>query len=206
MRDVTSQNFGLLISYLLPGLTVLWGASYFSPALKTWLGGRPADAPTIAGFLYVTLAALGAGMAVSTVRWILVDRIHHWTGIRRPDFDYARLEQNIDAYDVLVRHHYEYYKFHSNGLVAVAFTYLAHRTAIGFWSTPISGVDLGFVLLAWVLFVGSRDNLKNYFRRVEMSLGSRAEEAVTSQNGSDSCGSATESGNQELTKPADSLH
>jgi len=205
VKDISSTNFGLLISYLLPGLTALWGASYFSPTRQTWLGSRPSDAPTIAGFLYVTLAALGAGMGVSTVRWIVVDRIHHWTGIRRPDFDYARLEQNIEAYDVLVRHHYEYYKFHSNGLVAVVFTYLAHRTAIGFWSTPIAGADLGVLLLAWVLFVGSRDNLKNYFRRVEMSLGSRAEAAAKLQNGSDSGGSATQSGHQELTKPEDSL-
>jgi len=41
---------------------------------------------------------------------MLLDPIHHWTGIRRPDFDYAQLECNIQAFDLLVRHHYDYYK------------------------------------------------------------------------------------------------
>lgn len=159
-----------MISYLLPGLTVLWGVSYFSPTVQMWLGDRSSDAPTIAGFLYVTLLAVGAGVVVSTVRWMIVDRIHHWTGVRRPDFNYARLEQNIGAFDVLVRHHYEYYKFHSNGVVAVLFAYLARRIATGFWSTPPGMVDVGCLLLAGILFAGSRDNLRNYYRRVEMSL------------------------------------
>lgn len=170
----------------MPGLIALWGVSYFSPTLQTWLGSRPSDAPTVAGFLYVTPAAIGAGITVSTVRWMVLDTIHHWTGIRRPDFDYARLECNIQAFDLLVRHHYNYYKASANGLVALAFTYLAHRTADGFWTTPIGATDLACLLLGLVLFVGSRNNLGSYYRRVEMSLGSRAQESRESRNGADS--------------------
>ena len=206
LKDLSSANFGLVIAYLLPGLVALWGASYFSPTLQAWLGTRPSDAPTVAGFLYVTPAAIGAGITVSTIRWMLLDTIHHWTGIRRPDFDYARLECNIQAFDLLVRHHYDYYKASANGLVAVAFTYLAHRTATGFSTTPLTATDALILLLGVVLFVGSRNNLKNYYGRVEMSLGSRAHQPRQSQNDADSEKNGTQDRDQELTKPPDSLH
>jgi hypothetical protein len=39
MRDVTGQNFGLLIAYVLPGLTALWGVSFFSDTVRSWLNG-----------------------------------------------------------------------------------------------------------------------------------------------------------------------
>ena len=206
MKNLSSRNFGLVISYLLPGLVALWGASYFSPTLQSWLGSRPPDTPTIAGFFYVTLAALGAGMTVSTIRWMVLDTIHHWTGVRRPDFDYARLECNIHAFDLLVRHHYDYYKWHANLLVSVAFTYFAHRTATGFWTRPLTGIDALVLLLGSVLFVGSRNNLKNYYRRVEMSLGSRDEESPGTGRDSASHETRAKHSDQELTKPEDSLH
>jgi len=205
VKDLSTRNFGLVISYLLPGLTALWGVSYFSPAVQIWLGSRPADSPTIAGFLYLTLAAVGAGMTVSAIRWIVLDRIHHWTGIRRPDFDYARLESNIQAFDLLVRHHYDYYKAYGNGLVSVLFTYFSHRAATGFWTTPIGAVDLGCLLLGLVLFVASRDNLRNYYRRVELSLGSRDQEPLQPQDVAASHESGAKHSDQELTKPPDSL-
>jgi len=206
VNHVTRNNFGLLIAYVLPGVTALWGVSYFSPIVASWLGAAPTDAPTVGAFLYVSIAAVMAGMTVSTVRWLLVDTIHHWTGIGRPDFDYARLEQNIRAFDLLVRHHYIYYKFHSNMLISVAFAYFARRTAAGFWSMPINGTDVACLLLGLVLFLGSRNNLRNYYRRVEMSLGSRSIESVDSQDVPDSHTSGTKDNEQELTKPADSLH
>lgn len=66
MREVTGQNFGLLIAYILPGFIVLWGLSHFSTTIAGWLGAT-ADGPTVGGFLYVTLASVGAGLAVGSV-------------------------------------------------------------------------------------------------------------------------------------------
>lgn len=145
-------------------------------------------------------------MTVSTIRWMVLDTIHHFTGIRRPDFDYARLEENIHAFDLLVRHHYDYYKFNANSLVAVTFTYLAHRTATGFWTKPMNWTEALVFLLGLVLFVVSRDNLKNYYRRVQMSLGSRVQEPPGTRNDLASPQTAAQSSDQELTNPEDSLH
>ena len=75
MKELSVANFGILIAYVLPGFTALWGVSYFSETVQVWLGSSAGDAPTVGGFLYVTLAAVGAGMTVSTVRWMIVDTI-----------------------------------------------------------------------------------------------------------------------------------
>src|SRR5271154_3653500 len=76
LLGVSNDNFGPLVAYLVPGATVLLGASQFSPILRAWLASTPTDAPTIGGFLYLTVASLGVGMTVSAVRWSTVDQFH----------------------------------------------------------------------------------------------------------------------------------
>src|SRR5947209_7139215 len=95
---ISNDNFGPLIAYLVPGATVLLGASPFSPTLRAWLATGPADAPTIGGFLYLTVAALAAGMTVSAVRWAVVDTLHRWTGLPAPPLDFAKLGRNVEAF------------------------------------------------------------------------------------------------------------
>jgi hypothetical protein len=108
MQDVTRSNFGLLIAYVLPGFTLLWGVGSISPAVHAWLGAPAAEGPTIGGFLYATLASVTAGMTVSTVRWLVIDSIHHHTGLRRPRWNFATLHLNVTAFDVMVENHYRY--------------------------------------------------------------------------------------------------
>ena len=109
---VSTHNFGVLISYLLSGLIALWGASYFSEPIRVWFGTAPANDPTVGGFLYVTLAAVMAGLIVSTVRWMIVDGIHHLTGIPRPNWDFSCFEKKFAAYDMLGEVHYRFYQFY----------------------------------------------------------------------------------------------
>lgn len=118
MTTVSDRNFGLLIAYLVPGFTALWGISYFSVTVDAWLTGSGVDGPTIGGFLYVTLASVAAGMTVSAVRFHVIDRIHHWTGIQQPVWDFAKLKDSVSAYDVLIEIHYKHYQFHANGLIS----------------------------------------------------------------------------------------
>ena len=119
MKEVSSSNFGLLIAFVLPGFTALWGATYISPVLRSWLGGADATGPTVGGFLYVTLASVAAGLTVSTVRWAIIDTIHHWTGLPQPAWDFSRLQEHVAAYKVLHEIHYKFYQFNSNTLVSL---------------------------------------------------------------------------------------
>src|SRR6266511_2637234 len=98
MQSVTNDNFGLLIAYMIPGLIVVWGVGYVSPTVANWLGAAPPDAPTVGGFLYITIASVAAGLIVSAVRWLLIDTLHHWTGIRPPDWDFARLSSQMTPF------------------------------------------------------------------------------------------------------------
>ena len=173
VKEVSSSNFGLLIAFLLPGFTVLWGASYFSETVRHWLFGS-GTTPTVGGFMYVTLASVAAGVTVSTVRWAVIDTIHRWTGLPQPPWDFSRLQENVAAYNVLNEIHYKYYQFHANLLVALFLVYMARRIHLGFFAAPFGRFDLGFLLLSVILFVGSRDTLRKYYARVAETLGTRA--------------------------------
>jgi hypothetical protein len=150
-------NFGLLIAYVLPGFTALEGFPLVAPAGTSW--GTTGDPnPTLTSFLSGTVMALAAGLTVSTVRWLLIDSLHHATGLRRPTRDFARLEKSVAAYEFLGLIHYRYYKFYANMVVALLWAYAAHDHALGWRGL------LDFPLAA-LFFLGSRDTLRKYYGR-----------------------------------------
>lgn len=171
MKDVTSNNFGVLIAYLVPGATALWGLSSFSPSLRAWFASTPNDAPTISGFLYLTVASLAVGMTVTAIRWACVDLIHAATGLTAPDLDFSQLPGKVDAYRLLIEIHYVHYQFYSNAFVATGIAWICHRITV---QPPchISWIDLGFVLVEVIFFLTSRDTLQKYQKRTQQLLRS----------------------------------
>lgn len=169
MKDVTSNNFGVLIAYLVPGATALWGLSSFSLSLRAWFAATPTDAPTISGFLYLTVASLAVGMTVTAIRWACVDLVHAATGLKAPDLDFSQLPGKVDAFNLLIEIHYRHYQFYSNMFVATAITWICHRINI---QPPcqISWIDPGFLLVEAVFFLTSRDTLKKYHERTQQLL------------------------------------
>ena len=134
MNTLSNQNFGLVIAYLLPGFVSLWGVSYFSPTVDAWITASQQNAPTVAGFMYVTLASLAAGVTVSAVRWAMIDHLHHATGIVPPAWKFANLEGKLQGYLTLIENHYRYYQFYSNMFVAAAFSFAARVVSGGLQS------------------------------------------------------------------------
>src|SRR5437879_3020589 len=80
--------------------TALLGFSQFNPTLQSWFAVSKMDAPTIGGFLYLTLASLGAGMTVSAIRWATIDHVHAWTGLPIPQRNFSNLGPNVEAFVV----------------------------------------------------------------------------------------------------------
>lgn len=169
MKEVSSDNFGILIAFLVPGFTALWGVSFHTETVRVWLTGAFFEGPTVGGFLYVTLAAIAAGLTVSTVRWAILDRLHHCTGIRRSVWDYTRLERHVTAHRIVEENHYKFYQFYGGMLFAVAFTWLSWRIAIGFTTQP-SVIDFATCFLLVIFFAGSRDTLRKYYDRTTQLL------------------------------------
>jgi len=171
MRDVTPDNFGPLIAYIVPGGTVLLGFSPFSPVLQSWFSGVPPNAPTLGGFLYLTLASLAVGMTVSAVRWGIVDTLHAWTGIPLPKLNFARLGNNVAAFHLLIEIHYHHYQFYANMLVATATAYVCYRIHVGN-SSSWGWLDVGAILLETIFYLASRDTLWKYYSRAGQLLSS----------------------------------
>jgi hypothetical protein len=169
MHTVSNDNFGPLIAYLLPGATVLWGLSRFFPTLQAWFAMAPPNAPTIGGFLYLTMASLSVGMTVSGIRWLLVDTLHRWTGIGMPALDFGRLGQNVAAFTVLIEIHYRHYLFYANMLVATLVAYLAYRLSLNSLFA-LGWPEVTFVIVEGVFYITSRDTLSKYYARSQQLL------------------------------------
>lgn len=175
MNELSARNFGLLIAYVLPGFVALWGVSVVSAPVRVWLVGTGSDGPSAAGVVYVFLLSIGAGMTASVIRWALLDTVLHQSGLRRPAMDFSRLNQHLQAFDRLVEHHYQYYQFYGNTLIAALAAYPTWR-AIDLDGRAVStSADLVFIILELFFAAGARDALRNFYARAGQLLGSASE-------------------------------
>jgi hypothetical protein len=181
VKAVSSDNFGLLIAYLLPGFVALWAVSYFSETVQSWLGTSPVAAPTVGGFLYVTLGSTAIGLIISAVRWAILDTLHHRTGINEPNWRFAQLPERLPAFEALVEYHYRYYQFYSNMLVAILFSYGTRLTALHRWPGHDGWGEVALFLVVIVLFLGSRDTLRKYYSRASALLHAAEADPVGSE-------------------------
>jgi hypothetical protein len=162
-QESSVTNFGLLIAYVLPGFTALQGVPFLSGASIPW---GVDDSPTLAGFLASTIQAIATGLTVSAVRWLVLDTLHHRTGLKPPQWDFALLAKNVEAFELLIHIHYRYYKFYANMVVALLCAYASGGYALG-WRGGV------YWLLAALFFVASRDALGKYYGRGGRLLGAR---------------------------------
>lgn len=172
MTDLTTNNFGLLVAYLIPGFVIVSALSDRSPLVDSWLGGSVADSPTVGGFLFITLAAVAAGMVASIIRWLVIDSLHHFTGIRPPNWDFTQLPRGLSAFEGAVDNHYRYYQAYSNLLIALVAALFLHPNFPGtFGLTPFSAFSIISVFIV-LLFIASRDALRKYYQRTDAILSS----------------------------------
>ncbi len=171
MKDVTDKNFGVIIAFLLPGFLFLWGLSYSFEEVAAWLLKSGSNqAPTVGGFLYATLASLALGLLISAVRWLIIDHLHQWTGVRHPNMNFANLKDKdrFAAFLGAVENHYRYYQYYANTLIALIGAFVIYlflgkqKPSVTMWL-----ITIGIVV---ALFFGSRDALKKYFDRASAIL------------------------------------
>ena len=176
MRDITPSNFGLLVAYLIPGFVVVWALGYHSATVREWLAASSEAAPTVGGLFYATLASAAAGMVVSSVRFVVVDTLHHRTGIAIPAWNFSGLHDRLGAFETLIEIHYRYYQSHANMFVAILFAYVAWRLAPGTPAYQFGILDVAFIAVECMLFLASRDALGKYYRRAGALLSPSTQE------------------------------
>lgn len=203
MGELSARNFGLVIAYLVPGFITVISVAGIAPGVGTWLATSSDGQPSVGGFLYVTVASLAAGMLVSSFRWLVIDTIHHKTGVIPPRFDFSLLQGNIAAFGLLVDFHYRYYQFNANAAIAVAFAYCVRLAGGCGWCGGPGWTDFGFVVIEAVLFATSRDTLRKYYRRASEVLRANepAERRVEMSNG---CGKE-HAPKKDSNKPAEQV-
>jgi hypothetical protein len=161
-QEISDTSFGIFIAYLLPGLTAIYGLPIAADG-QFWATLAASSQLTFPQIALVLVTALAAGLTVSTVRWLVVDTIHHQTGLRPGIWDFSRLGENVAAFEFLNQIHYRYHKFYANMVVALAWAYAAGGFALG-WR------GLAYWALAGLFFLGSRDALGRYYDRVGLLL------------------------------------
>lgn len=179
--DNLTRGFGLLIAYVVPGFVTLLGLAWVSDSVRSWLMGAAEAGPTVGGFFFVAVASVGSGMVASLVRWALLDTLHHHTGVVRPVLNESKLADKLSAFNYLVEHHYRYYQFYGNSMVAALFAYALWKTVDR--SHPAFGwVEAGLFVLVSLFIAGSRDALRKYYAGGELVLG-RVERKPQMTNG-----------------------
>jgi hypothetical protein len=168
MNDSLDRSFGLVIAFLLPGFLGVVGLGLLSPTLAGWLSGASAGEPGLGAFLYVGLLSLAVGMIASAVRWLVIDTLHHWTGLKRPTLNFSHLQNNLAAFELAVHHNYRYYQFYANTTVSLCGVAACCLAAGRCWS-PLFWA--GFAALEIVLTATGRDSLRRYYERLAQILG-----------------------------------
>jgi hypothetical protein len=202
MPDSASKQFGLMIAYVLPGFIALAGLIPIFPATAHWL--RPVNQAglDLGAPLYAVLAATTIGLVLSCFRWVLIDHLHEWMGVKRPAWDDSQLPAVLGGFDYVVQNHYRYYEFTANTLLALLFAYGLNRL-LGTLPFLGIGTDLGMGVIVWVLFAASRDALAKYYLRTGRLVGAVAEKVgpmMYSYNGNDHGGESS-SKPQPKSKP-----
>lgn len=174
MKEVSKTNFGPLIAYIVPGLVVLWGISPFSATVASWLSSANGASPTVAGFLYVTLGSLAAGLTLNAVRSVTLDTFHHYTGLKQPDLDFSEFQAKFWAFNQLVDDQYRYYQFYSHMFLAVAFL-IGTRLVTTPWPGP-PWFGAGLATLEAMLLCSARETLRKYHASASRLLGTVEEQ------------------------------
>ncbi|MEM9167928.1 MAG: hypothetical protein AAGB48_13000 [Planctomycetota bacterium] len=173
-------GFGILIAYILPGFTLLASLSLLIPSISIWLLGPASASPAVGGVLYVTAASVLLGLLLGVTRWATLDRFHTATGITRPTWDERLLPERLAAFELLVENHFRYYEFYGNLTVGLPLAWLAFRLSEPGSTLAIGPIEAGLLIIETILFLGSRDALRVYFRRSSVLL---TEEISTMTNG-----------------------
>ena len=159
--EVNSRSFGILIAYVIPGWVLLLSASYTSETVADWLSGSLSSSPTVAGFLFASLASIGLGVFTSTVRWLTIDKVIHALKITPSERSYRRFAESHHAIESLVQEYYRYYQFHANLAVA-----LPLALSLRWTFSQFSEMEMILCLLVTgVLFAGACDTLRKYYQR-----------------------------------------
>ena len=174
-QDLVGRAFGLAIAFLAPGMIGLYAASLHVAMLRSWFEAASRGQTTIGGFLPMLIAASGAGVFLSGMRWHLVEeRIREHAGVPAEHGTAGRRDAGTElAYQNIRAQHYDFYLFYSNTLVALGVLWLAWLPGqlvalpAGISWTTVKPILITALAAAtgWMLFASAADAYKRYQKK-----------------------------------------
>ena len=167
-QDHLTKSFGLIIAFIVPGMIGLYAASFPVPGLRDWFGVASSQPPTVGGFLFVNVAAAGAGVFLSGLRWLVLEK-WYWGWLysendRGGSVSIAERSRSELVYQNLVAQFYDFYLFYANTLFALILLYAAWAfTEEPHWGLAWAGVALAVAIC--VLERSARNSFERFHAR-----------------------------------------
>ena len=139
MKDITTTSFGLLITYLLPGLACLICVSFWLPPFQEMLRSFVKSDSDVGSFLFVLLVSLILGLVLNAIRWAVYEKMF----LRKrhlPSHYFAEISKNdrLLAVHTTIDENFRYHQFYGNlSLVLPAFGF-AMLTRISVTHGPLA--------------------------------------------------------------------
>jgi hypothetical protein len=169
--SAVTQQFGVVIAFLLPGFILLWAVQIHSSVVRLWLQGAmnpgAAEGPTGGSFLLAAIASLALGMLVSGFRWIVYDCIlFGWIlqDVRPKRISFSALSKHLPAVSILIENHYRYFQYYANSSVALGVAGLISIRQLSILH------GLLIVVIEVVMGAAARDSWNKYYDRLTMVL------------------------------------
>lgn len=154
MKDITSTTFGLIIAYLLPGLTGLIALSFWCKPIQGYLKIFLSADSSVGLFLIIILFAIVISLEVSVVRWLIFEVLlcrHH--GLPKTYFANLNTKDTLEAFRAAVDEHYRYHQFWGGMAVVMPFLFYGACKDAKFAPYVESKLSLAFFLLIEFLTV-----------------------------------------------------
>lgn len=172
MSAITEKSFGILIAFLAPGFLALWGLRCFVPEVGEWFAVSSANPATVGGFLFVTVAAIAAGLLAQSVRHLTLDKFFARFLEGEHDGTGARALYRSREFSGIVENHYRYYQFDGNTFIVLLMTYLVHnfsRNDQGYVNPAAALLDRDLIVLVtlMVLFFAAGGTWRRTQQRIK---------------------------------------
>lgn len=167
MNVLPQLDFGLLVAYFFPGFVAVYGIRYLSPRVFRLLEATWQAEQSLGLIFVVVVSGMIAGVIVSSVRSVLLDPLHDWTGAQLGPLNYSALGNNVElvkSFQEAVSNTYRFYQFNGNMVIALGFLAAARAHHLD-WS---NANGLALHVLNWIaialLFVHSRHSRRKTHR------------------------------------------
>lgn len=161
------NDFGLVIAYVIPGFAFLFGCTACMHDLHGMEQALDIGSLTVAALVILIIIAVASGLLVQTVRWLLIDSIHHNTGIKPGNWNFKVLSEQMMAFERLTENHYRFYQFYSGMVVSLVWILACRVSKVGVF---FEGTNFLLIALSILMFLGSRDTLRKYYQHLNSIL------------------------------------